>query len=86
MRQYGLAVHEAAAFVIARRGMGYKEKVPYFLRKYIPIQKLGRHHWSHWASLHKQISEINWKRAYRKFPGSEPYDTLKKYTDAYMFA
>ena len=26
--KYGLSVHEAAAFVIGRRGLGYKEKLP----------------------------------------------------------
>lgn len=29
--KYGLSVHEAAAFVIARRGLGYQEKIPKML-------------------------------------------------------
>jgi hypothetical protein len=31
---YGLSVHQAAAFVLARRGLGYEEKIP---KEYVPV-------------------------------------------------
>ena len=34
-KRYGLSVHEAASFVIARRGQGYKERLPKWLRSYL---------------------------------------------------
>lgn len=86
MRRFGLAIHEAAAFVIARRGMGWKETVPDFLKKYVPAAKLKRHHWTHWASLHGQISKIKWRKGYKKFPESKQYPTLKEYVGAYMYS
>lgn len=63
-RKHGLSVHEAAAFVIARRGMYLKEKVPSHLRRLIPAEKNNRHHWSHWRTLHNRISKISWKEFY----------------------
>jgi len=36
-RQYGLSIHEAAAYVIARRGLEYTERIPRVLVKQIPI-------------------------------------------------
>ena len=63
-RKHGLSVHEAAAFVIARRGMYMKEKVPAHLRALIPPEKINRHHWSHWRFLYNRISKISWKEFY----------------------
>ena len=34
-KRYGLSVHEAASLVIARRGQGYKERLPKWLRSYL---------------------------------------------------
>jgi len=34
-KKYGLSVHEAAALVIARRGIGYHEKLPEELLEYL---------------------------------------------------
>jgi IS605 OrfB family transposase len=58
MRELGISIHEAAAYVIGRRGMGYKEKVPAIYKKLIPKAKLYKHHWSHWRYLHSQLSKI----------------------------
>ena len=55
MRHYGISVHEAAAFVIGRRGLGYQDKVPKPMRHLIPKGKKNRHHWSHWSYLMTQL-------------------------------
>lgn len=55
MRHYGISVHEAAAFVIGRRGLGYQDKVPKPMRHLIPDGKKNRHHWSHWSYLMTQL-------------------------------
>ena len=43
METYGLAVHQAAALVIARRALGYKEKVPRKIRKVVAAKEAGSH-------------------------------------------
>ena len=55
MRHYGISVHEAAAFVIGRRGLGYQDKLPKPMRHFIPDGKKNRHHWSHWSYLMTQL-------------------------------
>ena len=55
MRHYGISVHEAAAFVIGRRGLGYQDKIPKPMRHLIPDGKKNRHHWSHWSYLMTQL-------------------------------
>ena len=57
MRHYGISVHEAAAFVIGRRGLGYQDKVPKPMRHLIPKGKKDRHHWSHWSYLMTQLKK-----------------------------
>jgi hypothetical protein len=57
MGRYGLSVHESAALVIARRGMGFKERLPKRYRLSIPTEKINMHHWSHWRHLHKNFKE-----------------------------
>jgi IS605 OrfB family transposase len=66
MRRHGLSVHEAAAYVIARRGMGLSEKLPAQLMELIPAKKRDRHHWSHWRYLHNKLKEIPWQSCYGK--------------------
>ncbi|GAH10430.1 unnamed protein product, partial [marine sediment metagenome] len=36
---YGISVHQAAAFVIARRAMGFSEKIPKILLRFITFVK-----------------------------------------------
>ena len=64
LKKHGLSVHEAAAYVIARRGQGFTEKLPKNLRKEIPETKTNKHHWSHWRHLYKKFKNINWKECY----------------------
>lgn len=71
MKRYGLSVHESAAFVIARRGMGLKEKIPHSLKKLIPDNRINRHHWSHWRFLHNRIKKIGWRSVYQKSIASQ---------------
>lgn len=60
MKKYGLSTHEAASYCIARRGMGFGEKVPASLREkgIIPISKLSKHQWSQWSSIYKEIRMV----------------------------
>jgi IS605 OrfB family transposase len=53
-RMYGLASDEAAALVIARRGMRLSERVPRSLTAY-PLVKRGKHVWSAWNKLNKLV-------------------------------
>ena len=53
-RMYGLASDEAAALVIARRGMRLSERLPRFNSAY-PLVKKGKHVWSAWSQLNKLV-------------------------------
>lgn len=53
-RMYGLASDEAAALVIARRGMRLSERLPRSLTAY-PLLKRGKHVWSAWNKLNNLI-------------------------------
>ena len=58
MGRYGLSVHEAAALAVARRAMGFRERIPSRYRDVLPPDKVKRHHWSHWGALHKEFREL----------------------------
>jgi hypothetical protein len=65
MAQRGIPIHIAAALVIARRGMGFREKVPPVLSAALPEKIKHRHHWAHWAYLQKQVKRIKTHLLYR---------------------
>ena len=54
LRMYGLASDEAAATVIARRGMRLSEKIPGSLTAFIEVNST-KHVWSLWNQLNKKI-------------------------------
>ena len=51
-------VHLAAAYVIGRRGMGFKEKVPQIYKKVIPSDRERSHHWKQFAYIYKYANDI----------------------------
>lgn len=82
MAQKGIPIHIAAALVIARRGMGFKEKVPSVLSAALPEKIRCRHHWAHWAYLQKQVKGIKTHHLYRigkDLEGGAPFkDALER--------
>ncbi|WP_449418719.1 hypothetical protein [Phormidium nigroviride] len=54
LRMYGLASDEAAATVIARRGMRLSEKIPGSLTAFVEVNS-RKHVWSLWNQLNKKI-------------------------------
>jgi IS605 OrfB family transposase len=54
MKMYGLGNDEAAALVIARRGMRLSEKLPSTITAYVEVNS-AKHVWSMWSQLNKQI-------------------------------
>jgi len=82
MAQRGIPIHVAAALVIARRGMGFKEKVPPALSAALPEKIRRRHHWAHWAYLQKQVKGIKTHHLYRlgkELEGGAPFkEALKR--------
>ena len=65
-KHYSISIHQAAAFVIARRMSGYSERLPRYLDK-VPdnkgghltllglVKKPGRHVWRSWAVLNGEL-------------------------------
>ncbi len=58
MKRLGVSIHMAAAYVIARRAMGFKEKLPPMLYSFVPEQKQGLHHWAQWAYMTRTLSFV----------------------------
>ncbi|MDH7577659.1 MAG: IS200/IS605 family accessory protein TnpB-related protein [Bacillota bacterium] len=76
MASKGIPVHIAAALVIARRGMGFKERVPRVLSASLPEKIRRRHHWAHWSYLQKQVKGIKVHDLYqlgRELEGGAPF-------------
>ncbi|TXK81970.1 transposase, partial [Geobacillus sp. AYS3] len=73
MRKFGISIHQAAAFTIGRRGLGYKEKAPKVLKKYVP--KDASHHWKHWSILDKKFS-VRTHILYYIFNVNQPYQGI----------
>ena len=58
MKRFGISIHEAASFVIARRAMGFKEKLPPVLGALLPEKIIGAHHWVQWKYVSKMLKGI----------------------------
>ena len=65
MERYGLSVHQAAALVLARRLLGYSERIP---RRWVcpigngvcvaftvPVRKRVKHVWTYWGAIWGQL-------------------------------
>lgn len=57
MKQKHISIHAASSYVIGRRGMGFKEKVPKHLLPYRKREK-NEHHWKEWIQLHKRFKDL----------------------------
>ena len=56
LKMYGLACDEAAALVIARRGMRLDEKLPDSITAYVEVNS-NKHVWGQWAQLNRQTKQ-----------------------------
>ena len=65
MERYGLSVHQAAALVLARRSLGFSERIP---RRWVcpvgngvqvaftvPVRKRVKHVWTYWGAVSGQL-------------------------------
>ena len=58
MRLFGLSIHICAAYVIGRRGMGFKESIPKYLRPLLTEKERNKHQWSQYATLTKKLKTL----------------------------
>lgn len=58
MKPMGLSIHESAAYVIGRRCLGFKEKLPTIYKKFLSDKIVKKHHWSHWCYISKNLKEV----------------------------
>jgi IS605 OrfB family transposase len=68
-RRYGISTHQAAAYAIARRGLGFSEKP--VRRPVVPVRngghgtfpaparKHGKHVWTQWAAIRKELRAVH---------------------------
>ena len=65
MERYGLTVHQAAALVLARRLLGYSERIPrrwvcpvgsgVYVAFTLPVRKSVKHVWTYWGAIAGQL-------------------------------
>ena len=77
MRHYGLSIHEAAALVIGRRAIGYKEILPKSMRHLLTGEKINRHQWAHWRFFALHLKEIKYQNFYN-YIHYEKIETIKE--------
>ena len=65
MKPLGLSIHTSAAYVIGRRCLGFKEKVPKIYRKFLSNEMKIKHHWSHWNYISKNLKQIKVNNFYK---------------------
>ncbi|MFD1038209.1 IS200/IS605 family accessory protein TnpB-related protein, partial [Virgibacillus byunsanensis] len=65
MKRFGISIHQAASFVIARRAMGYKEKLPPMLHSLLPEKMIGLHHWAQWKKVTTLLKDIRTSTYYQ---------------------
>ncbi|MGM0900691.1 MAG: IS200/IS605 family accessory protein TnpB-related protein [Bacillota bacterium] len=65
MKRFGISIHEAASYVIARRAMGYKEKLPPVLHSLLPEKITSLHHWAQWGKVSTLLKSIRTKNYYQ---------------------
>ena len=58
MKRLGISIHQAASYVIARRAMGFKEKLPPVLHSLLPEKMTGLHHWAQWKYVSTLLKSI----------------------------
>jgi hypothetical protein len=81
MKKFGISIHQAAAYVIARRGLGFKEKLPPVLFSLLPEKMAGKHHWAHWKFVMDSLKDIRTHAFYR----SELFDLGKFQKSSELF-
>ena len=65
MERYGLTVHQAAALVLARRLLGFSERIPrrwvapigngVHIAFTVPVRKRVKHVWTYWGAVSRQL-------------------------------
>ena len=65
MERYGLSVHQAAALVLARRSLGFSERIPrrwvapignaVHIAFTVPVRKRVKHVWTYWGAVSGQL-------------------------------
>lgn len=79
MKQKGISIHVAASYVIGRRGLGFKERIPEPFLKYMKPKLRAKHNWSQWSYLTRQCSTVPTHCFYKKIP-FETCNTIKQVT------
>jgi IS605 OrfB family transposase len=67
MKQKGLSIHVSAAYVIGRRALRKKERLPFELKEFLSEKIIQKHHWSHWSFISKTLKEVRPKFFYTSF-------------------
>ena len=72
-KRYGLSTHEAAAFVIGRRGMGFTDKVPDSWKRHLKPEHRTKPRYEQWKTLYAVLTKMNYRHLNQLlYPGLQP--------------
>lgn len=72
-KRYGLSTHEAAAFVIGRRGMGFTDKVPDSWKRHLKPEHRTKPRYEQWKTLYAVLTKMNYRDLNQLlYPGLQP--------------
>lgn len=77
MKIKGVSVHAAAAYVVGRRCMNFREKVPNHYKRYLSLKVLSKRNWSHWSNLSSNLKSVYAKYFYQNINHND-FSTLPK--------
>ena len=81
MKMKGISIHTAAAYVVGRRAMNFKEKLPKCYKRYVSENILKKHHWAHWRFLSKDLKSIYPNNFYKTidFENNNSISSIKEF-------
>ena len=75
MKPLGLSIHDSASYVIGRRCLGYKEKIPKIYKKFLSNDLKSKHHWSQWNYISKNLKSVKTDKFYQNI-GTRKYKNI----------
>ena len=86
MRMYGLSVHQAAAFAIARRGLNLNDPIPNDMKHMIPEKLAVKNDWTQWSYVLRNTKGLPPHSLYAKDFSYKNYNSITELVPNTVFA
>ena len=86
MRMYGLSIHQAAAFAIARRGLNLNDLIPNDMKHMIPEKLAVKNDWAQWSYVLRNTKGLPPHCLYAKDFSYKNYNSISELVPNTVFA